>query len=74
MGMAPAVISDHMEGIKHHGSGRYFTSKRAFSQETRRLGMVEMGNELPKPRQPIRLDKRQRADDIRKAIYELRNR
>ena len=72
-GDAPHVISDNMEPTKHHGSGRMIGSKRAFSAETRRLGMVEMGNEVPKPRQPIKLDRRQRRDDIGRAIYQLRN-
>jgi len=70
---APHVISDTMDYLKHHGTGRMIGSKRAFSAETRRAGMVEMGNEMPKPRKPIPLDKGQRREEIRKVIYELRN-
>lgn len=70
---APYIISDVMEPTKHHGTGRMIGSKRAFSAETRRAGMVEMGNEVPKPRKAIPLNKGQRREEIRKVIYELRN-
>lgn len=69
----PMVISDQMEPTKHHGTGRMISSKRAFSAETRRAGMIELGNETIKPRKPIKLDKGQRKDAIRRSIYELRN-
>lgn len=69
-----AVISDTMDQVKHHGSGRIFDSKSRFRAETRAMGMVEIGNEKIKPRQPVKLDKRQRREDIKRAIYELRNR
>lgn len=62
-----------MEPLKHHGTGRIISSKREFSKETRQAGMVELGNEAIKPRKPIKLDKRERVDAIRKAIYQLRN-
>lgn len=71
---APYVISDTMEPLKHHGTGKVIDSKRAFSAETRAAGMVELGNEPIRPRAPIKLDKRQRVDDIRRTIYELKNR
>lgn len=70
---APYVISDVMEPTKHHGTGRMIGSKRAFSAETRRAGMVEMGNEMPKPRQPVVLDRGQRRDAIRQSLYLHRN-
>lgn len=68
-----SVISDSMEPTKHHGTGRMISSKRAFSQETRRAGMVELGNEKIKPRAPIPLDRGQRREAIKRSIYELRN-
>ncbi len=71
---APYVISDTMEPLKHHGTGRVIDSKRAFSAETRAAGMVELGNEPIRPRVPIKLDKRQRVEDIKRAVYELKNR
>lgn len=67
------VISDTMEPLKHHGTGRMISSKRAFSAETRAAGMVELGNEPIRARKPIPLDRRQRRDDIKRSIYELRN-
>jgi hypothetical protein len=67
------VISDTMNPTRHMASGRVFDSKRAFREETRAHGCIEVGNEPLKPRTPIRLDKGQRRDHIRQAIYELRN-
>ena len=67
------VISDSMEPLKHHGSGRTIDSKSRFRAETRALGLIEIGNEPIKPRTPIKLDKRQRRDDIKRTIYQLRN-
>lgn len=70
---APNVISDSMEPTKHHGTGRMISSKRAFSAETRAAGMVELGNEPIRDRAPIPLNRMQRKDDIRKAVYQIRN-
>jgi hypothetical protein len=71
--IAPNVISDSMEPTKHHATGQMISSKRAFSRETRRAGCVEIGNEVVKPRQFVKLDRGQRRDAIRKTIYQLKN-
>ena len=55
------VISDTMVAIKHHGTGQITDSKAKFRRMTRASGCIEIGNEAPKPRQPIKLDRRQRA-------------
>ena len=72
---APFVISDNMDPLKHHGTGRIIDSKAKFRAETRAIGAIELGTEKiregPKPQ--IRLDKRQRREDIKRAIYNLRN-
>lgn len=66
--------SDTMEPTRHMASGKYFTSKSKFRRETKAYGCIEVGNETTiKPRQPIKLDKRQRREDIKKAIHELKN-
>lgn len=70
---APHVISDSMEPMRHHGTGRVIDSKRAFSAETRAIGCVELGNESIKPRKPILLDRGARREAIRKTLHELRN-
>lgn len=70
---APHIISDHMEPIKHHGTGRILDSKSEFRKDTRAVGCIEIGNEQIKPRIPIPLDKRKRVDEIRRTIYELKN-
>lgn len=70
---ATMVISDHMPPTKHHGTGRILDSKSEFRKDTKSVGCIEIGNEAIKPRTPIKLDKRQRVEAIRKAIYELKN-
>ena len=69
------VISDTMDATRHHADGRVYDSKAQYRAVTRAHGCIEIGNEKPntKPRQPIKLDRAQRRDDIRRAVYELRN-
>lgn len=69
----PYVISDTMDPMKHMGSGRVIDSKARFRAETSATGCIEIGNERIQTRKPIPLDRRQRRDDIGRAIYELRN-
>lgn len=69
-------ISDTMNDTRHMINGKYYDSKHKFRQVTKQHGCIEVGNEekfMMKPRQPKKLDKRQRRDDIKKAVYELRN-
>jgi len=73
-GRGPYVISDSMQPLKHMGTGRILDSKSEFRKETRSSGCIEIGNEQSKPRIPIQLDRRERKEAIRKAIYQLRNR
>lgn len=68
--------SDNMEATRHMASGKYFTSKKKFRDETKAYGCIEVGTEtkyLNKKRKPIKLDRRRRRDDIKKSIYQLRN-
>ena len=67
------VISDTMEPLKHHGTGAIIDSKARFRADTKACGAVEIGNEPIKPRQPIKLDKRERREAIAKSIYQLKN-
>lgn len=67
------IISDHMEPARHMGSGRVIDSKAKFRAETKATGCIELGNEPIRPRVPIKLDKAQRRDDIRRTVYNLRN-
>ena len=76
-GEASFVISDEMAPTRHMASGEMLTSKAKFRQATRDAGCVEIGTEtatLLKPRQQVQLDPGKRRDDIRRTIYELRNR
>ncbi len=77
LGTAAFVISDEMAETRHMATGEYFTSKAKFRQATRAAGCCEVGNEtatLLKPRPQVQLDSGKRRDDIRKAIYDIRNR
>jgi hypothetical protein len=67
------VISDTMAPTKHMATGEILDSKARFRQATRAAGCIEIGNEPIKNRAPIKLDSGKRRDDIRKAIYDLRN-
>lgn len=70
---APFVISDTMQPLKHMGTGEMLDSKAKFRQATRASGCVEIGTEIIKPRAPIKLDRGQRREAIRRTIYEMRN-
>jgi hypothetical protein len=70
---APYVISDTMIPSKHHATGQVIDSKAKFRQATRAAGCVEIGNEVIKPRIPEKLNSGQRREDIKRAIYHLRN-
>lgn len=69
-------IADEMEPTRHMVNGKLYTSKKKFRDETRARGCIEVGNDtapLLKPRAPRKLSKRQRREDIKRAIYELKN-
>ena len=68
-----SVISDSMEPARHMGTGRIIDSKSRFRADTKASNCVELGNEPIRPRTPIKLDKRQRVEDIKRSIYQLRN-
>lgn len=73
---APSVISDIMEPLRHMANGHIYDSKAKFREVTKAYGCVEVGTEtatMLKPRKPIKLDRRERVESIKKAIYELKN-
>lgn len=74
-GVAPNVISDTMEPLRHMATGKYFDSKAAFRAETKAAGCIEVGNDpaAARPRKPVPLSREKRREDIRKTIYDLRN-
>lgn len=68
--------SDEMAPTRHMVNGKYYTSKKKFRNETKARGCIEVGNDtksLLTSRKFKSLDRRQRRDDIKKAIWELRN-
>ena len=73
---APHVISDIMAPTRHMADGNVYDSKRKFREVTKAHGCIEIGDQKgfgQKPREPIKLDKRERVEAIQKAMYDLRN-
>lgn len=71
---APHVISDEMGALVNHADGKIYTSKRKFREATKAAGCVEIGNEIPiTRRKPVLMDRRERREDIRRAIHDLRD-
>jgi len=69
-------ISDEMPATRHMCNGKLYTSKKKFRDETRARGCVEIGNEkehVLKPRKPRKLDRKQRRDDIKRALWLVKN-
>lgn len=67
------VISDEMRPTINHATGKVYDSKAKFRAATRAAGCIEVGNERIPERAPAKLDRGQRREHIRQAIYELRN-
>lgn len=67
------VISDAMAPTLHHADGRLYDSKAKFRATTKAHGCIEVGNEPLKPRAPVKLDRGERREHIRQALYEARN-
>ena len=63
------AISDTMRPMRHPSNGKIYDSKSRFRAETKARGLVEIGNELPKPRKAI--DMPPVGPDIARAIQEL---
>ena len=67
-------IADEMAPTRHMIDGKYYTSKKKFRNETKARGCIEVGNDYAKKaRAPVKLDRRQRRDDIKRALYEVNN-
>jgi hypothetical protein len=70
---APYVISDEIPPLVNHADGRMYTSKHKFREATKAAGCVEIGNEeAVRRRKPVLMDRRQRREDIRRAISDLK--
>jgi hypothetical protein len=69
-------IRDEMEPTLHMATGRTHTSKAKFRADTRAAGCIEIGDQKGYGKRQFipKLDKRQRVEDIKRAIHELRNR
>jgi hypothetical protein len=68
-------ISDTMEPTLHMATGRMHTSKAKFRADTRASGCVEVGDQKGYGKRQFvpKLDKRQRVEDIKRAIHQLQN-
>jgi hypothetical protein len=71
----PYVISDIMDPVEQV-DGRFYTSKRAFRAVGKANGLIEVGNEKPKPRttrpSQTREAKEARRISLKKAIERVR--
>ena len=70
----PYVISDIMEPTEQV-DGRFYTSKRAFRASGKAHGLIEVGNEKPKPRPKLsqtRAASEGRRASIKKAVEQVR--
>jgi len=83
---ATHVITDNMDQLRNMADGKYYDSKSEFRKATKAAGCIEYGSEIPtllKPRQRIPYVsgkqsspeefRARRREDIRKALYEVRN-
>jgi hypothetical protein len=71
----PYVISDIMEPTEQV-DGKFYTSKREFRAVGRALGLTEVGNEKPKPKQRSTDDqkvKEARRQSVQKAIAQYQS-
>lgn len=74
-GLRLRFASDTMDPLRHMANGQMYDSKSEFRKATKAAGCIEVGDQanLGRRRQPIRLDKRERVEHIKRAIYELKN-
>jgi len=76
------VIGDVMDTLQHPATGRYYDSKARFRADTRATGCIEVGNDPAIRRDPGvkgRMgqgwgDQASAAQDVKRAIQELRSR
>lgn len=69
-------ISDGQPLLRHMADNKYYDSKSEFRKATKRAGCIEVGNEtstLMKSRKIIEPSRRQRREDIKRSLYEIRN-
>lgn len=74
-GSGPAFhyISDTMDTTRHMANGKLYDSKSEFRKATKAAGCREIGDHVFKQRSPIKLDRGQRARDIKIAIDQLKS-
>lgn len=74
-------ISDNMNDTLHMADGKFYSSKSKYRKITKQHGCVEVGTETahmlkgkqPKNKQQIYKEKKQRREDIKRAVWELKN-
>ena len=71
---APYVISDIMQPLKHHGTGRIIDSKSEFRRDTKASGCIEMGSDPAALRTRPRPEPKGIHEDVKRALAELRSR
>ena len=71
----PFVLRDHMDATWHPANGKRYDSKSEFRRATKAAGCIEVGDAplVGRVSAPPKLDNRQRAEDIKRSIYQLKN-
>lgn len=75
-GEATYFIRDTIDALWHPATGQMVDSKSKFRQITRAAGCQEVGDQKDYGKQRLftpKLDKRQRIEDIKRTVYNLRN-
>jgi hypothetical protein len=72
---APMIIGDSMKALRSQASGKIYDSKSSLRREYRDLGMIEVGNDVPKTKwvngkRPETPNKRR---DIEAALYRAKS-
>lgn len=70
---APYVISDEMPSTRHMADNKFYTSKHKFREATKAAGCIEVGNSPIPPHKRVPLSQAKRVEDIKRAIYDLKN-
>lgn len=65
---APMIIRDEMRPLEGQHDGKIYTSKRALRQSYREHGVIEVGNEVQKPKPVKRPDRKEIRESVNRAV------
>lgn len=68
---APMLLRDSMEPVQSMLDGKMYDSKAALRATYKRAGVIEVGNDIPKPRPKYRTDRKAVKAAVRKAASKM---